>query len=59
MTPLALDPSRAQTTPMASMTIDLTGSGMLALTRDTLTALRTALMRDTGAGAAAYLQEAG
>jgi predicted hydrocarbon binding protein len=41
------------------MTIDLTGSGMLALTRDTLTALRTALMRDTGAGAAAYLQEAG
>jgi predicted hydrocarbon binding protein len=44
---------------MAPMTIDLTGSGMLALTRDTLTALRTALMRDTGVGAAAYLQEAG
>jgi predicted hydrocarbon binding protein len=41
------------------MTIDLTGSGMLALTRDTLIALRTALMRDTGVGAAAYLQEAG
>ena len=44
---------------MASMTLDLTGSGMLALTRDTLTALRTALVRDTGVGAAAYLQEAG
>jgi predicted hydrocarbon binding protein len=41
------------------MTIDLTGSGMLAITRDTLTALRSALMRDTGAAAAGYLQEAG
>jgi uncharacterized protein len=41
------------------MTIDLTGSGMLAVTRDTLTALRAALMRDTGAAAAGYLQEAG
>lgn len=41
------------------MTIDLTESGMLAVTRDTLTALRTALLRDTGAAAAAYLQEAG
>jgi predicted hydrocarbon binding protein len=41
------------------MTIDLTGSGMLAVTRDTLTALRSALMRDTGAAAAGYLQEAG
>lgn len=41
------------------MTIDLTGSGMLALTRDTLTALRAALMRDMGAAAAGYLQEAG
>lgn len=41
------------------MTIDLTGSGMFAITRDTLTALRTALMRDTGAAAAGYLQEAG
>ena len=41
------------------MTIDLTGSGMLAVTRDTLTALRNALIRDTGAGAAGYLQEAG
>lgn len=41
------------------MTIDLTNSGMLAITRDTLTALRTALMRDTGDAAAGYLQEAG
>jgi predicted hydrocarbon binding protein len=41
------------------MTIDLTGSGMLALTRDTLTALRASLTRDTGASAAGYLQEAG
>jgi uncharacterized protein len=41
------------------MTIDLTGSGMLAVTRDTLTALRSALMRDTGGAAAGYLQEAG
>jgi predicted hydrocarbon binding protein len=44
---------------MASMTLDLTGSGMLAITRDALTALRAALMRDTGIAAAAYLQEAG
>lgn len=41
------------------MTIDLTGSGMLAITRDMLTALRAALMRDTGPAAAGYLQEAG
>jgi predicted hydrocarbon binding protein len=32
---------------------------MLAITRDSLTALRAALMRDTGATAAGYLQEAG
>jgi predicted hydrocarbon binding protein len=44
---------------MATMTIDLTGSGMLAITRDALIALRAALMRDSGPGAAAYLQEAG
>src|SRR2546423_15715554 len=44
---------------MATMTIDLTGSGMLAITRDALSALRAALMRDTGQAAAAYLQEAG
>ena len=41
------------------MTIDLTDSGMLAVTRDTLTALRTSLLRDTGPAAAGYLQEAG
>lgn len=41
------------------MTIDLTGSGMLAVTRDTMTALRAALLRDTGPAAAGYLQEAG
>ena len=41
------------------MTLDLTGSGMLGLTRDALTALRNALLRDTGPTAAAYLQEAG
>jgi uncharacterized protein len=41
------------------MTIDLTGSGMLAITRDSLFALRAALIRDTGAAAAGYLQEAG
>lgn len=39
--------------------IHLSGSGMLALTRDTLAALRTALVRDMGDGASAYLQEAG
>ena len=41
------------------MTIDLTGNGMLAITRDALTALRAALMRDSGPAAAGYLQEAG
>lgn len=41
------------------MTIDLSGSGMVAITRDALTALRGALLRDTGGAAAAYLQEAG
>jgi predicted hydrocarbon binding protein len=41
------------------MTIDLTGSGMLAITRDALAALRAALMRDTGPAAAGFLQEAG
>ncbi len=41
------------------MTIDLTGSGMLAITRDALSALRAALMRDAGPAAAGYLQEAG
>jgi uncharacterized protein len=41
------------------MTLDLAGNGMLGLTRDALTALRNALLRDTGPNAAAYLQEAG
>ena len=41
------------------MTIDLTESGMLAITRDALTALRAALLRDAGPAAAGYLQEAG
>jgi predicted hydrocarbon binding protein len=44
---------------MNQMTIDLLGSGMLGITRDTLAALRAALVRDTGDAAAAYLQEAG
>jgi predicted hydrocarbon binding protein len=44
---------------MSDMTLDLTGNGMVAMTRDTLTALRAALMRDTGLAAAGYLQEAG
>lgn len=44
---------------MGLMTIDLTGSGMLAITRDALTSLRAALMRDTGPATAGYLQEAG
>ena len=39
--------------------IQLGGSGMLALTRDTLAALRGALFRDLGGDAAGYLQEAG
>jgi predicted hydrocarbon binding protein len=39
--------------------IQLGGSGMLALTRDALAALRTALFRDVGDAAAGYLQEAG
>jgi predicted hydrocarbon binding protein len=55
----ALDPSTARTTLTEPMTIDLTGSGMLGITRDALVALRAALMRDGGVGGAAYLQEAG
>ena len=39
--------------------MDLTGSGMMAITRDALAALRGALMRDTGYAAAGYFQEAG
>lgn len=39
--------------------MDLIGSGMVALSRDTLAALRGALMRDVGYATAGYLQEAG
>ena len=41
------------------MSLDLTSNHMLALTRDSLAALRSALLRDAGPSAAAYLQEAG
>lgn len=44
---------------MSEMSMNLSGSEMVALTRDTLAGLRTALMRDTGYAAAGYLQEAG
>ncbi len=44
---------------MGTMTLDMTGNGMLGLTRDALTALRNALLRDAGPTAASYLQEAG
>jgi predicted hydrocarbon binding protein len=39
--------------------IDLPDNGLVALTRDSLIALRTALFRDVGPNAAAALQEAG
>ena len=39
--------------------LDLTGHGMLAMTRASLASLRAALLRDGGPGAAVYLQEAG
>ncbi|HVA56340.1 MAG: 4-vinyl reductase [Gemmatimonadaceae bacterium] len=39
--------------------IELADSGMIALTRDALCALRAALFRDLGENAAGYLQEAG
>ena len=39
--------------------IDLPENALVALTRDSLLALRTALFRDVGPGAAALLQEAG
>ena len=41
------------------MSLDLAQSGMVGLTRDALTALRSVLFRNAGANAAAYLQEAG
>ena len=40
-------------------TIDLPGSSLVALTRDSLLALRAAMFRDIGLNAAAMLQEAG
>lgn len=39
--------------------IDLNGNGLVAITRESLSALRTALFRDVGPGAASLLQEAG
>ncbi|MEO5816541.1 MAG: V4R domain-containing protein [Gemmatimonadaceae bacterium] len=39
--------------------MNLTGSGMVAITQDAMTGLRNALMRDMGYAAAGYLQEAG
>ena len=39
--------------------IELTDSGLVAITRDSLLTLRTALFRDLGINAAAVLQEAG
>ena len=46
---------------MTAMTqpLNMTASGMLALSRASLTTLRTALLRDGGPDAAVYLQEAG
>jgi predicted hydrocarbon binding protein len=44
---------------MSDKTLDLIDSGMLAITRDALVALRAALVRDAGTAAAGYLQEAG
>lgn len=41
------------------MPLDLARSGMIGLPRDALVTLRNVLFRDTGANAAAYLQEAG
>ena len=39
--------------------IDLPGNALVALTRDSLLALRDAMFRDIGLNAAAMLQEAG
>lgn len=44
---------------MRETTMNLTGSGMIAITRDALAALRSALIRDTGYATAGYFQEAG
>ncbi|HEY9225870.1 MAG TPA: V4R domain-containing protein [Gemmatimonadaceae bacterium] len=42
-----------------SATLDLPGNALVAVTRDSLLALRAALFRDVGENAAALLQEAG
>ena len=39
--------------------MDLIGSGMVAISRDALTGLRNALMRETGYASAGYFQEGG
>src|SRR5215470_17847911 len=44
---------------MASTTLDLSGSALIAMTRDSLLALRAAMFRDVGPSAAGLLQEAG
>src|SRR5258708_19517312 len=41
------------------MSMAVTEAGMVAITRDALATLRSALLRDTGQAAAGYLQEAG
>lgn len=46
-------------TPAMPASLDLANHRMVALTRASLAALRNALLRDSGPGAAAYLQEAG
>ena len=52
-------PSATKTYLMSDTDMDLIGSGMVAISRDALSGLRNALMRDTGYAAAGYLQEAG
>src|SRR5512133_1070768 len=42
-----------------SQTLDLPGNALIALTRESLLALRDAMFRDIGPNAAAMLQEAG
>jgi predicted hydrocarbon binding protein len=59
VTPLALGPSTGEHYAMSDMTLDLAGTGMLAVTRDALVTLRNALMRDMGLASAGYFQEAG
>ena len=41
-----------------SATLDLPGNALVAMTRDSLAALRAAMFRDVGPNAAALLQEA-